>query len=150
MKFNNKSSKENVVLQMVQTNTKYLCPDRNGANTPDGRQAYSTDLGRREVDIGGGGFSQSHSYLCSDVESAMGSISLSLCIRSSDPGQRETRWCVSIVVLVSASVGESDGAGTSTIPDHAPEALHPGEGTTHESLDSYRHHTYLARESIEC
>jgi len=44
----------------------------NGANT-DGRQAYSTDLGRREVDIGGGEFSQSHSYLRSDVESAMGS-----------------------------------------------------------------------------
>ena len=41
----------------------------NGANT-DGRQAYSTDLGRREVDIGGGEFSQSHSYLRSDVESA--------------------------------------------------------------------------------
>jgi len=37
----------------------------------DGQQAYSTDLGRREVDIGGGGFSQR--YLQSDVESAMGS-----------------------------------------------------------------------------
>jgi len=34
-----------------------------GANT-GGRQAYSTDLGSREVDIGGGGF---------DVESAIGS-----------------------------------------------------------------------------
>ena len=43
-----------------------------GADT-GGRQAYSADLGRREVDIGGGGFSQSHSYLRSDVESAMGS-----------------------------------------------------------------------------
>ena len=44
----------------------------NGANA-DGRQAYSMDLGRREADIGGGGFSQRHSYLRSDVESAMGS-----------------------------------------------------------------------------
>jgi len=39
----------------------------------DGPQAYSTDLGRREVDISGGGFSQRHSHLHSDVESAMGS-----------------------------------------------------------------------------
>jgi len=43
-----------------------------GANT-DGQQAYSTDLGRREVDIGGGGFSQRHSHLHSGVEPAMGS-----------------------------------------------------------------------------
>jgi len=41
-----------------------------GANT-DGRQAYSTDLGCREVDIGGGGFSQRHSYLHADAETAM-------------------------------------------------------------------------------
>jgi len=43
-----------------------------GANA-DGRQAYSMDLGRREADIGGGGFSQRHSHLRSDVESEMGS-----------------------------------------------------------------------------
>jgi len=40
----------------------------NGADT-GGRQAYSMDLGRREVDIGGGGSSQRHSY--SDVEAGM-------------------------------------------------------------------------------
>ena len=43
----------------------------NGAGT-DGRQTYSTDPGRREVDIGGEGFSQRHSCLHSDVETAMG------------------------------------------------------------------------------
>ena len=44
----------------------------NGANT-DGQQAYSTDQGRREVDIGGGAISQRHSYLDSDVDAATGS-----------------------------------------------------------------------------
>jgi len=42
----------------------------NEANT-DGRQIYSTDRGRSEVEIGEGGFSQRHLY--SELEAAVGS-----------------------------------------------------------------------------
>jgi len=109
----------------------------NGANT-GGRQAYSADLGRREVDIGGGGFSQRHLYLRSDIESAMGSrrsgeveqIYPSTSIPQIPSSGKPDGACALLFQFPPLIVpsDESDGAGTSTVPDHAPEALCPGGG----------------------
>ena len=109
-----------------------------GANT-DGQQAYSTDRGRREVDIGGGAISQKHSYLRSDVGSAVGSkrsgegervyssTSTPQIPSSGKPDGARTSlfWLPPLIV----PLDESDNEGTSVVPDNIPEGLRPGDST---------------------